>query len=149
MGLTTRMILFRVRLDKNFLNSPSLVVRMNEKYSSFSTAAPVLVSLLMSKVRTLQSGSVLLILVQSGSVWFSLVQSGSIWFSLGHSGSVWFSLIQSGSVWVSLVQSGSVWFSRVQSSSVWFSLVQSDSVWFSLILGHFNLCLCHLWGPDW
>jgi hypothetical protein len=66
------MLLFRVRLDKNFLYSPSLVVRMKEKYTSFSTAAPLLVSLLMSKVRTLQSGS----------VWFSLVQSGSIWFSL-------------------------------------------------------------------
>jgi hypothetical protein len=92
------MLLFRVRLDKNFLKNPSLVVRMNDKYSSFSMAAPVLVSLLMSKVRTLQSGS----------VWFSLVQSGSVWFSLVQSGSVWFSLIQSGSVWVSLVQSGSV-----------------------------------------
>ncbi len=72
--------MFRVRLDKNFLNSPSLVVRMKEKYSSFSTAAPVLVSLLMSKVITLQSGSVWFSLVQSGSGWFSLVQSGSGWF---------------------------------------------------------------------
>jgi hypothetical protein len=111
--ITTRMLLFRVRLDKNFLKNPSLVVRMKEKYSSFSAAAPLLVSLLMSKVRTLQFGSVLFSLVQSGLVWFSLVQSGSIWFSLGHSGSVWSSLVQSGSVWVSLVQSGSVWFSLV------------------------------------
>ncbi len=49
--------MFRVRLDKNFLKNPSLVVRMNEKYTCFSTAAPLLVSLLMSKVRTLQPGS--------------------------------------------------------------------------------------------
>jgi len=40
----------RVRQDKNFLNNPSLVVRVNEKYTSFSMAAPILMSVLMFKV---------------------------------------------------------------------------------------------------
>jgi hypothetical protein len=41
----------RVRQDKNFLNNSSLVVRVNEKYTSFSMAAPILMSVLMFKVR--------------------------------------------------------------------------------------------------
>ena len=40
----------RVRQDKNFLNNPSLVVRVNEKYTSFNMAAPILMSVLMFKV---------------------------------------------------------------------------------------------------
>ncbi len=40
----------RVRQDKNFLNNSSLVVRVNEKYTSFSMAAPILMSVLMFKV---------------------------------------------------------------------------------------------------
>lgn len=39
----------RVRQDKNFLSNPSLVVRVNEKYTSFSMAAPILMSVLMFK----------------------------------------------------------------------------------------------------
>jgi hypothetical protein len=40
----------RVRQDKNFLNNPSLVVRVNERYTSFAMAAPILMSVLMFKV---------------------------------------------------------------------------------------------------
>ena len=39
-----------MRQDKNFLNNPSLVVRVNEKYTSFNMAAPILMSVLMFKV---------------------------------------------------------------------------------------------------
>lgn len=42
--------MFRVREDKQFLNNPRLVFRVNEKYTSWNEAAPILMAVIMFKV---------------------------------------------------------------------------------------------------
>merc|ERR1719244_2447347 len=39
----------RLREDKDLLNNPNLVVRINEKYTSWSAAAPLVLSLILYK----------------------------------------------------------------------------------------------------
>lgn len=106
----------------------------------------------MTRLFSVQFGSIQFASSQLGLVWFGPVRSGLIQFDSVRFGLVWFGLVEfgsvrSGPVRSSLVWCGSVWFSAVQYGSVRFGSVQFGSVWFGLVrFGPFRFGLVRF-GP--